>query len=107
MDTLAPTPAPAQTAMRAARASFGVDRQRDWALETRRLVEGLGEHQPVVRLGRCRMLRGKPHGEAFQHLPGPPAQGAAQPAGRIAARRIAAEEVAPPCLVRRVALAAL
>src|SRR5438874_7914338 len=75
-------------------------------LEPRRFVEGLGEHQPVVRLGRRGVLRGEAHGDAVQPLLSLLAHWTSELAENYVARRVAAEEVDAALLVGRVALPA-
>src|SRR6266704_4629191 len=70
-----------------------IDRKWYRALEPRREIERLGQHQPIVRLLRRSVLRRQAHREPVQPLLGFLAHRAAQLAKDDVARRIAAEKI--------------
>src|SRR6266571_455109 len=84
---------------------LGRDRKRYGAPQPRGKIEGLGEHQPVVRLRRGGVLRREAHREAVQPLFGFLAHGAAQLSESDIARRVASQKVDAPRRIGRVTLA--
>src|SRR5439155_20105777 len=81
------------------------DRKRYRALESRRQIERLGQHQAIVGFRRGGVLRRQTHRQAIQPLLRFLPHRAAQLAERDVARWVAAEKIDTPARVRRVPFA--